>query len=162
MSEEEHRKTLPGQPLPWRAAIIAAGPIANFVLAAFIFAVLAVSLGKTIIASIRTTEIAVGGKSGAVLLGPVAVDNEHRSLGLGSKLIVAALESARMGGARLIVLVGDHPYYGRFGFKPVPMGQIVFPGPVNPQRILAYEIEANALADYRGLVVAEPSAENRA
>lgn len=49
MSEEEHRKTLPGQPLPWRAAIIAAGPIANFVLAAFIFAVLAVSLGKTVV-----------------------------------------------------------------------------------------------------------------
>jgi predicted N-acetyltransferase YhbS len=119
-------------------------------------------LGKTIIASIRTTEIVIGGRSGAVLLGPVAVDSEHRSLGLGSKLIVAAVESARSGGARLIVLVGDHPYYGRFGFRPVPMGQIVFPGPVNPQRVLAYEIEANALAGYRGLVVAETPAGNLA
>lgn len=115
-------------------------------------------LGKTVIASIRTTEIAIGGKTGAVLLGPIAVDNEHRSLGLGSKLIAAALEAARNGGARLIVLVGDHPYYGRFGFRPVPMGQIVFPGPVNPQRILAYELTADALAQYRGLVVAEPPA----
>ncbi len=114
-------------------------------------------LGKKIIASIRTTEIAIGGKSGAVLLGPVAVDGEHRSLGLGSKLIAAAFDAARAGGARLIVLVGDQPYYGRFGFTPAPMGQIIFPGPVNPQRILAHEIEANALADYRGLVVAEPA-----
>jgi predicted N-acetyltransferase YhbS len=113
-------------------------------------------LGKAVIASIRTTEITVGGNSGAVLLGPVAVDGEHRSLGLGKKLITAALEAARNGGARLIILVGDEPYYGRFGFKPVPMGQIVFPGPVNPQRILAYELEQDALAQYSGLVVAEP------
>jgi predicted N-acetyltransferase YhbS len=113
-------------------------------------------LGKAIIASIRTTEITVGGKTGAVLLGPIAVDSEHRSLGLGSKLIAAALDAARTGGARLIVLVGDYPYYGRFGFMPVPMGQIVFPGPVDPQRILAYQLDANALIGYRGIVVAEP------
>jgi regulator of sigma E protease len=49
MTEAEFRKTLPGQPLPWRAAIIAAGPIANFILAALIFALLAVSLGKTVV-----------------------------------------------------------------------------------------------------------------
>lgn len=49
MSEAEFRKTLPGQPLPWRAAIIAAGPIANFILAAIIFAVLAASLGKVVV-----------------------------------------------------------------------------------------------------------------
>ncbi|MFT3730159.1 MAG: N-acetyltransferase [Hyphomicrobium sp.] len=115
-------------------------------------------LGNDIIASIRNTEIAIGGKSGAVLLGPVAVDGDHRSLGLGSKLIIAALDAARTGGARLVVLVGDSPYYGRFGFNVVPMGQIVFPGPVNPQRILACELAPNALGDYRGLVVAEPPA----
>jgi predicted N-acetyltransferase YhbS len=113
-------------------------------------------LGKEIIASIRTTEITIGGVKGAVLLGPVAVDADHRSLGLGSKLITAALEATRAGGAKLIVLVGDHPYYGRFGFKPVPPGQIVFPGPVNPLRILAFELEPEALSGYRGLIVAEP------
>ncbi len=117
-------------------------------------------LGKEIIASIRTTEITVGGVTGAVLLGPVAVDSDHRSLGLGSKLIAAALEAARTGGAKLVVLVGDHPYYGRFGFRPVPPDQIVFPGPVNPLRILASELQPDALPDYRGLVVAEPPAKN--
>ncbi len=95
-----------------------------------------------------------------MLLGPVAVDSEHRSLGLGSKLIAAAFDAARTGGAKLIILVGDHPYYGRFGFKRVPMDQIVFPGPVDPQRILVCELEPNSLAAYHGLVVAEPPAKN--
>jgi predicted N-acetyltransferase YhbS len=117
-------------------------------------------LGKEIIASIRTTEIAIGGAKGSVLLGPVAVDADHRSLGLGSKLIIAALEATRAAGAKLVVLVGDHPYYGRFGFRPVPPGQIVFPGPVNPFRILARELETDALSGYRGLVAAEPASKN--
>lgn len=49
MSEAEWKKTLPGQPLAWRAAIIAAGPIANFILAALIFAVIGASLGKMVV-----------------------------------------------------------------------------------------------------------------
>jgi predicted N-acetyltransferase YhbS len=116
-------------------------------------------LGDDIIASVRTTEITIGGKSGAVLLGPIAVDSMHRSLGLGSNLIAAAFEGARSASVKLVVLVGDHPYYGRFGFKPVPPGQIVFPGPVDPARILAYELEANALTGYRGLIAAEPASQ---
>ncbi len=115
-------------------------------------------VGDEIVASIRTTEIAIGGTKGALLLGPVAVDDSHRSNGLGRRLIHAALEAARAAGARLIVLVGDEPYYGRFGFRAVPFGQIVFPGPVDPRRILACELEAHALASFRGLVTAEPPA----
>jgi predicted N-acetyltransferase YhbS len=119
---------------------------------------LVASIGNEIVASIRTTEITIGGAKGAVLLGPVAVDADHRSFGLGSKLMTAGLEAARTGGAKVVVLVGDHPYYGRFGFAAVPPGQIVFPGPVNPFRILACELEPGALAGYRGLVIAEPPA----
>lgn len=115
-------------------------------------------IGNEVVASIRTTEITIGGAKGAILLGPVAVDAGHRTFGLGSKLITAALEAAHKGSAKLVVLVGDHPYYGRFGFNAVPPGQIVFPGPVNPFRILAHELEPGALAGYRGLVVAEPPA----
>ena len=115
-------------------------------------------VGNEIVASIRTTEVSIGGATGAILLGPVAVDASHRSFGLGSKLIAAALEAARAGGAKLVVLVGDLPYYGRFGFRAVPMGQITFPGPVDPARILAHELAPGALSGYRGLVVAEPPA----
>ena len=119
-------------------------------------------LGREIIASIRTTEISIGGKTGAVLLGPVAVDDSHRSNGLGRQLIAAALDATRAAGAKLIVLVGDEPYYGRFGFKTIPMGQIVFPGPVNPQRILACELQPKSLAEFQGLIVAEPPAKKPA
>ena len=74
--------------------------------------------------------------------------------GYGRALVAEALEAARKAKVRLIVLVGDEPYYGRFGFKPVPPGQIMLPGPVNPARLLAAELEAGALADYRGLIAA--------
>ncbi len=58
---------------------------------------------------------------------------------------------------RLVVLVGDEPYYGRFGFRPVPPGQITLPGPVDPRRLLAAELEPGALAGYRGAIVAKRS-----
>ncbi len=113
-------------------------------------------LGAELVASLRMTEVAIGGVTGAALLGPIAVEPQHRGLGLGTKLVTAALSAARTGGTQLIILVGDEPYYGRFGFKAVPAGQIVFPGPVNPARILACELKDGAIASYRGLIVAEP------
>lgn len=113
-------------------------------------------LGKKIIASLRMTEISIGGTSGAALLGPVAVENEHRSLGLGTRLVTEALTAAAQSNTALVILVGDAPYYGRFGFKPVPPGDIVFPGPVNPERLLACELKVGARQNYRGLIVAEP------
>ncbi len=113
-------------------------------------------LGAELVASLRMTEVAIGGVTGAALLGPIAVEPQHRGLGLGTKLVTAALSAARTGGTQLIILVGDEPYYGRFGFKAVPAGQIVFPGPVNPARILACELKDGISACYRGLIVAEP------
>jgi predicted N-acetyltransferase YhbS len=44
------------------------------------------------------------------------------------------------------------PYYGRLGFVPVPPGQITLPGPVNPARLLAFELQPRALAGFSGLV----------
>lgn len=114
-------------------------------------------LGGQLIASLRMTEITIGGRPGAALLGPVAVDPDHRSIGLGTKLMNEAVDAARAGGTSLVVLVGDDPYYGRFGFKVVPADQIVFPGPVNPARLLARELKDGALAEFRGLIVAIPS-----
>lgn len=114
-------------------------------------------LGGQLIASLRMTEITIGGRPGAALLGPVAVDPDHRNIGLGTKLMNEAIEAARVGGTSLVVLVGDDPYYGRFGFKVVPAGQIVFPGPVNPARLLVRELKDGALAEFRGLIAAIPS-----
>jgi len=109
-------------------------------------------LDGRIIAAVRFTEIAIGATEGALLLGPLAVDPEFAGRGFGRALIGEALEAAKAAGVRLVVLVGDEPYYGRFGFHAVPPGQIALPGPVDARRLLAAELEPGALASYRGVV----------
>lgn len=107
-----------------------------------------------IIAAIRMTDILIGSRGGALLLGPLAVDPEFANLGYGRRLIAESLESARLAGRELVLLVGDMPYYGRLGFVPVPPGQIELPGPVNPARLLALELQPGALEHFQGAVVA--------
>ncbi len=111
--------------------------------------------GKRMIAAVRFTEISIGGSGGALLLGPLAVDPAFAGQGYGRGLIAEALAAAGGDGVRLVVLVGDEPYYARFGFHPVPPGQIVLPGPVDPKRLLAAELTAGALQSYHGLIVAK-------
>lgn len=114
--------------------------------------------GGELIASLRLTEILIGGKPGATLLGPIAVAAKFTNQGYGRRLIGEALEEMRASGVALVVLVGDEPYYGRLGFKVVPPGQITFPGPANPARILACELQPGALAHYRGGISADTRA----
>lgn len=109
-----------------------------------------------LVAAIRMTDVAVGGRPGAVLLGPLAVDPDFANLGYGRRLIAESLEAARAAGRELVVLVGDMPYYGRLGFKPVPPGHISLPGPADPARILALELAEGALQRFQGLVGAVP------
>jgi predicted N-acetyltransferase YhbS len=108
--------------------------------------------GDHLIAALRISEIAIGGKTGAALLGPLVVAPEYAGQGYGRALVQEAVDAARAAGLKLIVLVGDEPYYGRFGFNPVPPGAIMFPGPVNPARILAAELEPGALAGFGGVI----------
>ena len=122
-------------------------PISRYCRAAF--------LGNRIIAAVRFTDVAVGTTEGALLLGPLAVDPEFAGKGFGRALVGEALEAAKSDGVRLVILVGDEPYYGRFGFRPVPPGQITLPGPVDPQRLLVAELAPGALSVYRGLVAAK-------
>ncbi len=110
--------------------------------------------GGRLIAALRMSEIAIGGVPGALLLGPLAVDAGFAGQGYGRALITETLDAARASGRRLVLLVGDEPYYGRFGFVRVPEGQIRLPGPVNPARLLACELQPGALAESRGLVTA--------
>jgi predicted N-acetyltransferase YhbS len=111
--------------------------------------------GNSMIAAVRFTEVDIGTTEGALLLGPLAVAPEYAGKGHGRQLVGEALEQARTDGLRLVVLVGDEPYYARFGFHPVPPGQIVLPGPVDPKRLLATELEPGALAGFRGLIIAK-------
>ena len=112
-------------------------------------------LGPRMIAAVRFTHVAIGETEGALLLGPLAVDPEFAGKGHGRQLVGEALELARADGIGLVVLVGDEPYYARFGFHPVPPGQIVLTGPVDPIRLLAAELTPGALPSFRGLIVAK-------
>jgi predicted N-acetyltransferase YhbS len=89
-------------------------------------------------ATIRYWPILIGAAP-ALLLGPIAVAEAQRSAGLGGKLIKCSLDRARTLGYRIVVLVGDEPYYGRFGFHPASPHGIVMPQE-NPARVLVLSI----------------------
>lgn len=88
----------------------------------------------------------------AVFLGPFAVDEAWRSRGLGGALIRAACEAAEAEGHTLVVLVGDYPYFQRFGFQQIPAGAVVLPGPVDPRRVLVKALKPGAADGLTGSV----------
>jgi predicted N-acetyltransferase YhbS len=102
-----------------------------------------------VVGSIRLTRIHVGAHP-ALLLGPLTVDPAFRSRGIGKMLTDAALEAAQDQGHRLVLLVGDEAYYARSGFRRVPPGKIVMPGPVDPMRVLVRELVEGALDSISG------------
>ena len=108
-------------------------------------------VGTLMVGSVRLSPILIG-DTRALLLGPLTVEPPFRDRGIGQQLIARALEEAKASGHRLVVLVGDEPYYGKTGFKPVPKGQITMPGPVDPARLLVAELVAGAAAGVTGAV----------
>jgi predicted N-acetyltransferase YhbS len=112
-------------------------------------------LGGRVVGGIRFTAIRIGDAQSGLLLGPLVVDPEVTGKGYGKALVGEGLERARGQGFGLVLLVGDMPYYGRFGFVPVTPGQIVLPGPVDPARLLAAELNPGALASAAGRVRAQ-------
>jgi predicted N-acetyltransferase YhbS len=109
-------------------------------------------LDQKLVGGIRFTAIRIGASEGAALLGPLVVDPLVKGRGYGKALVGEGLARARGEGFALVLLVGDMPYYGRFGFQPVPLGQITLPGPVDPARLLAVELAPGALAVAVGVV----------
>ena len=89
----------------------------------------------------------------ALLLGPLAVDPEHGGKGIGGALMRAATTEARARGHGAILLVGDAPYYERFGFFAEKASTLVMPGPFERHRFLALELEENWLAGAAGILV---------
>ncbi len=75
------------------------------------------------------------GRAEALLLGPIAVHPTRQGEGLGALLMEEGLEAAEAAGWHRILLVGDAPYYARFGFA--PLTDVAMPPPTNPARILA-------------------------
>jgi predicted N-acetyltransferase YhbS len=104
---------------------------------------------EELVGSIRLTAITIGGKP-ALVLGPLVVAPHRKSIGIGRELMNRAMTAARAGGHRFVILVGDLPYYSRFGFQTVPHGRITLPGPADPARTLYCELVPGAAAHYSG------------
>src|SRR5205823_13996281 len=102
-------------------------------------------IGTLLVGSVRLTPIRIGAAK-ALLLGPLTVEPPFRERGIGQALIERALERAKGQGHRLVVLVGDEPYYGKCGFKRIAKGQVAMPGPVDPARLLVCELVEGAFA----------------
>jgi predicted N-acetyltransferase YhbS len=115
---------------------------------------LCATLDGKLLGGVRFTAIRIGAEQNAALLGPLVVDPVEKGKGIGRALVQDGLTRARAEGFGLVLLVGDIPYYGRFGFTPVPYGQITLPGPVDPARLLAVELIPGALAGAAGQVKA--------
>ena len=114
---------------------------------------LAAREGGQLVGTLRCWNIDAGGVP-ALLLGPLAIAAAHRSLGLGSQMMREALARAQALGQIAILLVGDAPYYQRFGFAASATAALSLPGPVDRARFLGLELEAGALSQARGLVLA--------
>lgn len=114
-------------------------------------------IGSLLVGSVRLTPIRIG-ETRALLLGPLTVEPPFRKRGIGRKLIERALTDAKAKGQRLVVLVGDEPYYGRIGFKLIPKGRATMPGPVDPARLLIAELAEGAFENVCGPIMPEPEA----
>ncbi len=104
--------------------------------------------------AIRFWPVQIGGAT-ALLLGPVAVHPTHQGEGLGGVLIRDGLDAARSSGWARVMLVGDAPYYGRFGFE--RLDGVHMPPPTNPERVLGQALVEAAWDGVEGDVTRCPS-----
>ena len=103
------------------------------------------------VGTVRLWDIEAGSRRG-LLLGPLAVDPSLKSAGIGSALMRHAIAQAVRLGHDAILLVGDAPYYARFGFSAEKTDRLSMPGPYEKHRFLALELKAGALAGARGVI----------
>ena len=94
-----------------------------------------------LIGSVRLWSINVDGLD-ALFLGPITVAKDLRRGGLGADLVGACIGEAQNRGVAGVLLVGDSPYFKRFGFQPAP--DVRLPGPADPRRVLWLPISSGA------------------
>jgi len=107
-----------------------------------------------LVGTMRLWDVDAGSAGAALLLGPIAVDASLRGQGLGSAMIHHAIARAAARGHRAILLVGDEPYYRRFGFTRSAVEDLRLPGPVDRDRFLGLELEEGALLNASGVLTA--------
>jgi predicted N-acetyltransferase YhbS len=110
----------------------------------------AVARGR-LVGTVRLWHVSAGGIP-ALVLGPLAVGSAYRKLGVGAALMDHAL-AARARGHRAVLLLGDAPYYERFGFSAAKARELALPGAFERERLLGLELEAGALDGAWGMIV---------
>jgi predicted N-acetyltransferase YhbS len=93
---------------------------------------------------VRVWPVTVGETGKAAFLGPIAVAERRRRNGVAFKLMERAIGVCREKGYSAVILVGDHDYYDRFGFKQAGEGRFALPGPVDQRRILIRDLSKGA------------------
>ncbi|SCZ02255.1 GNAT family N-acetyltransferase [Microvirga guangxiensis] len=114
-----------------------------------------------LVGTVRLWHVSAGPNRAALMLGPLAIDPALQSLGLGGKLMRESLKRAADLGHKAVLLVGDAPYYERFGFSTQKTGSLWLPGPYERNRFLALEMEEGYLDGARGLVSATGAFEDK-
>ena len=108
-------------------------------------------IGTLLVGSVRQLPICIG-DTPALMLGPLTVEPPFRKRGVGRMLLDRSLQDAKAKGHRLVVLVGDEPYYSRVGFKVIPKGRAIMPGPVDYSRLLVAELDEGAFRYVSGAI----------
>jgi predicted N-acetyltransferase YhbS len=111
----------------------------------------AVSQGR-LVGTLRLWRVSAG-DTRALVLGPLAVDPSCRKLGVGTALMEHALAAAKQRGHGAVVLLGDAPYYARFGFSAHKTAELSLPGPFERDRLLGLELRDGALDGVWGMTV---------
>lgn len=109
--------------------------------------------GDELVGTLRLWDIVAGSAGEALLLGPLAVTPQMQGRGVGGDLVRHAIHEAALSGHRALLLVGDAPYYRRFGFSAANVKGLRLPGPVDRARFQGLELEKGALAKASGLVM---------
>jgi predicted N-acetyltransferase YhbS len=119
------------------------------------------SAGGTLVGTVRCWPVVIGAaRAPAVLLGPLAVEPKLAGQGIGRALMWTALDFAACDGYRLVLLVGDLDYYGRFGFVPAAPHGFLMPEE-NPERLLVHALDSSALGTIRGELMPAASRKRR-
>ena len=105
-----------------------------------------------LVGTVRLWDVETACGRPALLLGPLAVDPSLQGAGLGGALMRAALARAAECGHGAVLLVGDAPYYARFGFAPEKVAALYMPGPFERARFLGLELQAGALEGAEGVL----------
>ena len=106
-----------------------------------------------VVGSVRLWHVSAGGIP-ALMLGPLAVEASSRQLGVGAALMDHALAAAKALGHRAVILLGDAPYYARFGFSAARTGELSLSGPFERDRLLGLELREGALDGPWGMIAA--------